>query len=109
MTVYACYLFFQLFSHKALYEDDSPDVMKSTAMAPHRSWKEVKKDRAEKKAKKNGTWIAPTDAEIQARNQEVDEANLAELRAAEEEEEEIPQMGLFTTIGLLVAVTVVSI
>jgi len=97
-------LVFQLFSHKALYEDTSDDVKKSTKYAPRpprRSWKQVREDRAEKKAKEKGTWVEPpTTVE---RHTDV-EANSAE--AEEEEEEEVPKMSLTMTIALLVVVTV---
>jgi hypothetical protein len=93
---------FQLFSHKALYDDSSEDVKKSIQYAPRRSWKQVRKDRAEKKAKRAGTWVEPP-AETQA---DV-EANSAEAEEEVEAEAETPQLSVIMTIGLLVVVTVV--
>ena len=93
---------FQLFSHKALYDDSSDDVKKSIQYAPRRSWKQVRKDRAEKKAKKAGTWVEPpadTQADV--------EANSAEAEEEAEAEAETPQMSVIMTICLLVVVTVV--
>jgi Ca2+:H+ antiporter len=101
-TVYCSYLVFQLFSHKGLYEDTSDDVKKSTQYAPHRTWKQVRHDRAEKKAKERGTWVEP---EIPTETQTDIEANSAE--AEEEEEEEAPKMSVGMTVCLLVLVTVV--
>jgi len=99
LFIYGSYLVFQLFSHKALYEDTSDDVQKSTQYAPHRTWKQVKDDRAEKKAKKRGTWVEP---EIPVETQTDIEANSAEAA----EEAEVPKMSVGMTVCLLVFVTV---
>jgi len=101
-AVYGSYLVFQLFSHKALYDDSSNDVSKSTQYAPRRTFKQVLDDRAEKKAKKNGTWeprepIAETHADVEAHTAEADE----------EDKPEMPKMSVAMTIGLLAVVTVV--
>jgi len=101
LFIYCSYLVFQLFSHKGLYEDTSDDVKKSTQYAPHRTWKQVRHDRAEKKAKERGTWVEP---EIPTETQTDIEANSAE--AEEEEEEEAPKMSVGMTVCLLVLVTV---
>jgi hypothetical protein len=92
---------FQLFSHKALYDDQSGDVTKSTQYAPRRTWKQVREDRAEKKAKKNGTWIEPPPPEP------VDIHTDVEANAPEDEDEHDPKLSVGMTIGLLIVVTVV--
>ena len=99
-TVYGSYLVFQLFSHKALYEDTSDDVQKSTKYAPRRSWKQIREDRAEKKAKERGTWVEPPPMSVD-RNIDV------EANSAEAQKEEVPKLSLTMTIGLLVVITVV--
>lgn len=101
LFIYGSYLVFQLFSHKALYDDSSNDVSKSTQYAPRRTFKQVLDDRAEKKAKKNGTWeprepIAETHADVEAHTAEADE----------EDKPEMPKMSVAMTIGLLAVVTV---
>jgi hypothetical protein len=93
---------FQLFSHKALYDDSSNDVKVSTLYPPRRSWKQRREHKAEKKAKKNGTWVEPPPETVDTHTDL--EANSAE---AEEDAEEKPKMSVMTTIGLLVIVTVV--
>ncbi|KAA1467467.1 calcium/proton exchanger [Dentipellis sp. KUC8613] len=81
LFIYGAYLFFQLFSHKNLYEDTHPNVQKSVRYAP----------RHEK-----------------AHTEPVTETSVSdpEAPAEEEEEEEKPQMSVPMTIGLLVVVTV---
>ncbi|TFY61310.1 hypothetical protein EVG20_g7102 [Dentipellis fragilis] len=81
LFIYGAYLFFQLFSHKNLYEDTHPNVQKSVRYAP----------RHEK-----------------ANTEPVTESTVSdpEAHVEEEEEEEKPQMSVPMTIGLLVVVTV---
>ena len=98
-TAYGSYLAFQLFSHKTLYDDSNKDVSKSTAYSPRRTIKQVFNDRAEKKARKNGTWkepepIAETSGDV--------EAHAAETQN-EDDKPEMPKMSVTTTIALLVA------
>jgi Ca2+:H+ antiporter len=93
---------FQLFSHKALYDDQSGDVKKSIQYAPHRSLKQVMGDRAEKKAKKNGTWVEPS-----APAEAVDTHTDVEANSTGGEEESEPKTSVAMTIGLLCVVTVV--
>jgi len=100
LFIYGSYLVFQLFSHKALYDDASNDVQLSTQYPPSRSWKQRLEDRAEKKAKKNGTWVKPPTPADQVDTHPDLEA------AAEEKEEETPKMSVSMTIALLVVVTV---
>jgi hypothetical protein len=94
---------FQLFSHEALYDDSSSDVKVSTLYPLRRSWKQRREDKAEKKAKKNGTWVELILSPPETTHTDL-EANSAE---AEEDAEEKPKMSVMTIIGLLVIVTVV--
>src|ERR1700729_1046074 len=87
-AVYGSYLVFQLFSHKALYDDNSKDVSKSTEYGHRRSIKQVFDDRAEKKARKNGTWKEPEPTTETAGDVE---ARAAETRD-EEDKPETPKM-----------------
>ena len=108
-AVYGSYLVFQLFSHKGLYDDANPEVVKSTHYAPHRSARQYLRERTEmkrvKKAQKEGTYeeprvASPTDVENDAGAVHDDE---------EEDEPEQPKMGVWMTFGLLVAITVVQL
>lgn len=107
--VYGSYLFFQLFSHKDLYQDKHADVAKSVQYAPRRTFKQTMADRsdkkAEKQAKKDGTWVEPDPNAVNLSAVDT-EAQAGEVEE-EEEEIEVPQMGVAMTIGLLVVVTVV--
>ncbi|KIM84913.1 hypothetical protein PILCRDRAFT_817734 [Piloderma croceum F 1598] len=102
LFIYGSYLVFQLFSHKALYDDNSKDVSKSTEYGHRRSIKQVFDDRAEKKARKNGTWKEPEPTTETAGDVE---ARAAETRD-EEDKPETPKMSVTMTIVLLVVVTV---
>ncbi|KAF7985745.1 hypothetical protein HWV62_2364 [Athelia sp. TMB] len=106
LFIYGSYLVFQLFSHKGLYDDANPEVVKSTHYAPHRSARQYLRERTEmkrvKKAQKEGTYeeprvASPTDVENDAG---------AALDEEDEEEPEQPKMGVWMTFGLLVAITV---
>lgn len=99
--VYLCYLVFQLFSHKNLYEDDGKDVQKSVAypsnvakMAKRLHMPELPEPPASRSP-------IPTDVTDPAQR------DARSVEAGSEEEEEKPEMCLQTTIGLLVTVTVV--
>jgi len=81
-----------------VFENDADDVKKSMLYAPRRSWKQVRKDRAEKKAKEKGTWVEPLPPTVDTHTDV--EANSAE--AEEEEEEELPRVSLSGAIILLV-------
>ncbi|KAJ6599276.1 calcium/proton exchanger [Mycena vulgaris] len=86
LFIYGSYLFFQLYSHATLYGDKSDDAIKSTEYMSR-----------EKKPKKgtettNSTAISP-DVENEAGQEQV-------------EEEEVPQLSLYMTLGLLAVVTV---
>ncbi|KAJ7773205.1 calcium/proton exchanger [Mycena metata] len=89
-VLYASYLFFQLYSHATLYANNSGDIIKSTKYAPRN-----KTNAADTEATATGV---STDAE--GSPQEVEHAE-------DEEEEEIPQLSLYMTLGLLAVVTVV--
>ncbi|KAN0124599.1 calcium/proton exchanger, partial [Lactarius tabidus] len=77
LTIYLCYLVFQLFSHKNLYEDDHKDVQKSVAYTP-----------------------------TLARKLHTHTAHDVEAASKLEGEEEKPQMSSQIAIGLLIAITV---
>ena len=123
ITVYGCYLVFQLFSHKDLYADNHKDNFVSTRYAPRE--KKQKKNKKGEKAAANGEANGdpsnvPSDApnmvaSTRSDSPEPSTAYEHDLEAApttvpkeEEEEVEIPQMSVPLTIGLLVVVTVVS-
>jgi Ca2+:H+ antiporter len=84
--VYLCYLVFQLFSHKNLYDHHHSDVQQSTAYPSN----------VAKRLRIPASSSPPPTG-----------ANAPSLEAGPDEEEEQPQMSLQTTIGLLVVITVV--
>jgi len=86
LFIYASYLFFQLYSHATLYGDQSGDVIKSTKYAPR-----------EKKGKHGERSTSPTT---------VVSPDIENGAPKEEEDEEVPQLSLYMTIGLLAVVTV---
>lgn len=90
LAVYFSYLFFQLSTHKALYEDSSSDVAKSTKYPSKKS--------------------LFTDAPTATTSVNSDpEAAVTHEQEKEEEEEEAPKLTVWMTVGLLVIVTVVSL
>ena len=96
IPVYLCYLVFQLFSHKQLYEDDSSDIAKSTRYAPSVNIRIFSREKA------------PSDTVVPNGTTGQDEEQGGTLpEKKEKEEEEQPSMSLPLTIGLLVVVTVV--
>jgi Ca2+:H+ antiporter len=87
--VYLCYLVFQLFSHKNLYEDHGADVPESVAYPSNVAKMAKRLHMAGPPASRSPL---PTDPSVEA---------------GPEEEGEKPEMCLQTTIGLLLTVTVV--
>ena len=111
-----CYLVFQLFSHKQLYEDDYFDIMKSTKYAPNVQIRFLSRS---EKPPMNATEVLESSTIVltpaSLNNQDVTTeppAITAVLReepvqTEREDEEEQPSMSLPFTIALLVAVTAV--
>jgi Ca2+:H+ antiporter len=113
LLVYVCYLVFQLFSHKNLYDDHHASIPESVAYGPKIAKKlHIKQNPAPTSLPEpnpaSGSPLKPneaTDAEKSAPQ------NLGTVEAGPneeaKEEEDKPQMDVRTTIALLVAVTVV--
>jgi len=97
LFIYVCYLVFQLFSHKNLYEVDHGSVQQSVQYHPDIA----KKFPFHRKA--SAARLHPNPAPSPPPQPNDAEAGPIE----EDEEEETPQMDLRTTIALLVVVTVV--
>lgn len=97
--VYFCYLVFQLFSHKNLYDDHHSDVQESVAY-PSKIAKMLHARTSVERKTPPAPSPPPTNGEMDHGPQDA-EAGL------EEEEEEKPAMGVQTTIILLIVVTVV--
>ncbi|KAH9014308.1 calcium/proton exchanger [Lactarius pseudohatsudake] len=96
LFIYLCYLVFQLFSHKNLYEDDHPNVQKSVKYTPRLA----KKLRVTyRKGDEGAISSGPVPSSPPPHD--------AEAGLAEEEEEEKPQMSSQMAIALLVVVTVI--
>jgi Ca2+:H+ antiporter len=100
-----CYLVFQLFSHKNLYDDQHSDVQQSVAY-PSNVAKRLHARTSIKSMKKPPASSSPppTDGVIDPDQQD---ARSLEAGLQGEEEIERPEMSLQTTIVLLIAVTVV--
>ena len=110
-TVYGSYLVFQLFSHKDLYDDNHPDIFKST------KYQRRLRGNAEAAVPLNritsGSLTGSPPSTPSAGHQELPangdaESTPASQPPSEAEEVEIPQMSVPLTIGLLAVVTVVS-
>ncbi|KAK7690798.1 hypothetical protein QCA50_005898 [Cerrena zonata] len=116
LFVYLCYLFFQLFSHKQLYGDESGDITKSTRYV---SGVMTRFNRPAKPATNGGiidgstVALSPTSTSHQNGTTYPPSTTTAgpdeELGHDhhEEEEEEQPSMSLPLTIALLIVVTVI--
>ena len=120
--VYVSYLFFQLFSHKSLYDDKNEIKPATVAYAPRTgpsarertkkflklsTVKEVKEDRAsvEESADSNSHLVRSHPNDDSRRL--TDEERRGTIQSEDDEEdEEIPELSLPMTIGLLVVVTV---
>jgi len=101
LFIYLCYLVFQLFSHKNLYDDQHPDVQQSVAY-PSNVAKMLHISEKKKKPPASSS-PPPTDGVIDPDQQD---ARSLEAGLVGEEEIEEPEMGLQTTIILLIVVTV---
>jgi Ca2+:H+ antiporter len=98
--VYFCYLIFQLFSHKNLYDDYHEDVQQSVAYPSSVAKRLHVPDR---KIPPASSSPPPTDGVM-----DPGQRDARSLEAGLEEEEiEEPEMGLQTAIILLIVVTVV--
>ncbi|KAI0822456.1 calcium/proton exchanger [Trametes gibbosa] len=117
LFIYGSYLVFQLFSHKTLYDERHPDVFKSTQYESREKKKALAAngDAASQVTEGNGSSIPLTSvtgdrfqhSPTGSVSHENDvEAATAAPSVSEEEEEEVPQMSVPMTIGLLVVVTV---
>lgn len=92
-VVYAGYLWFQLYSHTSLYQDEGDDVAKSTAYSPRSHHFLPRKNRDVETSQ--GTSTVLTEGE--GSSGEIPEVEL-----------ETPQMNLLITVSLLAVVTAVS-
>ncbi|KAH9945253.1 calcium/proton exchanger [Epithele typhae] len=102
LFIYGSYLVFQLFSHKTLYDDDHPDIFRSTKYTP--------REKKNKEKKKDEASLSVPDAQEPHNIPSESTSTHTDLEIgaphAEEEEEEKPQMSVPLTIGLLAVVTV---
>ncbi|KAL1937456.1 hypothetical protein VTO73DRAFT_13179 [Trametes versicolor] len=106
LFIYGSYLVFQLFSHKALYDERHMDVFRSTRYAPRE-----KKTNGEAASEANGSSIplnglTSSPAASVSGDHDIEATTAAPSVVVEEEEEEVPQMSVPMTIGLLAVVTV---
>lgn len=114
-SVYGSYLFFQLFSHKSLYEDDGEDVIQSTKYAdkhPHRESPKDHVDSALQSQSRANTFSSSAQATGHSEHSTGEDLVQPPVRDSEaarepEEETEEPQMSVWMTIALLVVVAVV--
>jgi Ca2+:H+ antiporter len=103
-AVYLCYLVFQLFSHKNIYDNSYPNFQKPEL---HISKHNLESHVAEEERTVDATAFTPTSSLRHSRNDESDpnhdERDLEEGSVEEDE----PQMSLPVTIALLIVITVV--
>jgi len=99
VLVYASYLVFQLFSHKALYQDDNEDVQVSKGYDGPNPWLQLRPRRRRTQA------VSSPDGEIVAESHDV-ESTGPERESLDSEAEVEPYMSVAVCLGLLVAVTV---
>lgn len=100
--VYAGYLWFQLYSHTSLYNDEGDNVAKSTIYSPRtHHLRDHLPHRKNKDVESPGTSTVATEAECK-------DTECKDTECKEAVELETPQMNVWTTIGLLVVITVVS-
>jgi Ca2+:H+ antiporter len=109
LIVYGSYLFFQLYSHAALYSDESSDTSKSTPYT-HRSKKGENK--VDDKPTTCHSSAAMASKSLPATNSGTDAHNGdpemgISAHQEKEEEHEMPMLSISVTIGLLVTVTAV--
>ncbi|KAL7279025.1 calcium/proton exchanger [Trametes coccinea BRFM310] len=119
LFIYGSYLVFQLFSHKALYDEKHSDVFRSTQYAGREKKRAAAAESsAAEQSSQNGSSIpltSVTGERIQgspsgsvSHEHDVEAGTLANSTHGEAEEEEVeePQMSVPMTIGLLAVVTV---
>lgn len=99
LFIYASYLVFQLFSHKALYQDDNEDVQVSKGYDGPNPWLQLRPRRRRRQA------VSSPDGEIVAGSHDV-ESTGPENESLDSEGEVEPFMSVAVCLGLLVAVTV---
>ena len=99
--VYLCYLTFQLFSHKNIYDDHHLDVQPSVEYHP-----DVAK-RLRFRRRINPAPSSPLQSDATVAENPQRDVRSVEAGPIEEDAEEVPQMSIRTTIALLVVVTVV--
>ncbi|RPD61091.1 Calcium/proton exchanger [Lentinus tigrinus ALCF2SS1-7] len=114
LFIYGCFLVFQLFSHKDLYDDnhDRPSTINYKKKA--KKAKKEKDSQGSSTAVANGEPATATTTTLSSDSTHTEtalgegdvEANAAVAHSDEEEEVEQPQMSVPLTIGLLVVVTV---
>ena len=113
--VYGSYLVFQLFSHKRLYDDKSSGRVESVKYtgpsAKERTRKFLRLSPVKEEGGANGgpadsnTHIVPPQPDDSSR-QVPDEEQRGTIATVDDVDEEIPELSLSVTIGLLVLVTV---
>jgi Ca2+:H+ antiporter len=111
IQVYLSYLYFQLFSHKSLYEDNEtskPETVNYTGpSAKERAKKFLKREKLETVREVNEDGVSfhgPMDSNASLAHR--DEERQSTMETEGEEDVEVPELSLSTTVGLLVVVTV---
>lgn len=107
-TVYGSYLYFQLYSHAKLYDDSGDDIIKSVEYSPRSKGKNPFKHHHDDASDRHVPHTTTTNATNSRATENTSSATDLESQAVEEqEEEERPQMSVWMTIILLIAITVV--
>jgi Ca2+:H+ antiporter len=105
-AVYGSYLYFQLFSHKRLYETDNADVQESIpyGQQTRRPKKSTEKGRDGALGRTGPTTAGDASGSPQVPNADTEAQGEAKEAS---EETEVPQLNILVTIILLVVVTTV--
>jgi len=105
LIIYGGYLWFQLYSHTSLYNDEGDDVAKSTVYSPRTH--HFRPHRHNKDVESPASTSMLTGVITEAENKETENKETPEVvEPPEEEELETPQMTVWVTMGLLAVVTV---
>lgn len=108
LFIYGSYLVFQLFSHKALYEDDSADIQETKGYAGQNPWLQLRLYRR-KNAKSVQSPLPAGDEEVAFNHTVPTEGTHSERESAsigDTDTEIDPYMSVPVSLGLLVFVTV---
>lgn len=109
LSVYLSYLFFQLFSHKGLYQDDNEEILESKRYSENPfKFKRFRRGKRPVPQYTDTAVVGSPRQQVHSLPGDAIAEPTTDPEAGHEEEAESPQMTVAVSVGLLVAVTVVS-